>query len=105
MSARNYFSKFEVSEVPRHIAMGARISLLENDSQTAETLLRRAVSIADQKGGADNKYVGEYCRYFLSIINRDGKHEIYRNRAIELSVSSVVKDSLPLPSNDVLSEF
>lgn len=105
VSARNYYSKFQDSQVPRHIALGARITLLEKDSASAKLLLERAASLAVQKKDENNKYVLEYCNYFLSIINKDGRHEEHRIKALDMRPSEVFLDSLPLPSLDVLSDF
>lgn len=101
--ARFHFDKINVGELsnPRIIALGARISLLQNDTPAARLLLERALALAHAKTSDRHRYVVHYCRYFLELIERSNLHERERKRALALRPGSLVLDTLPLPSEEI----
>jgi hypothetical protein len=96
VSARKHYSKFQDSEIPRHIAMGARLYLEERDFDRAKILLKKAFTAAARKKAKHNRYVCEYCDYYLRRMNGDEDAEDYRLTALAIKPSSSLIDALPL---------
>ncbi len=96
VSARIHYLKFQESEIPRHIAMGARLHLEERDFDKAKILLKQALKAASQKKAKHNRYVCEYCKYHLSRMNGNEDAEDLRLNALAMQPSSSLFDVLPL---------
>lgn len=96
VSARMHYLKFQESEIPRHIAMGARLYLEEHDFDNAKILLKQALKAASQKKAKHNRYVCEYCKYYLSRMNGDEDAGDLRFNALAMNPSSSLFDALPL---------
>jgi hypothetical protein len=104
VTAKRRYSLFQDSELPRNVALGARIKLMENDIMGAKLLLEKAANQASRKKDKHNKYVLEYCNFYLSLMNKDGRHEEHRNKAINLQPTRAVFETLPLAPYEFHSE-
>ncbi len=100
VSARKHYSKFQDSKIPRLVAMGARLSLMERDLNTAKVLFAQALKTASEKKGKRNRYVCEYCKYYLSRMNGETDAEDIRLNALAMEPSRYLFDSLPLYRRD-----
>lgn len=101
--AREYYGKIPFKRLtnPRLIALGARISLLENDTKAALPQLRKALNAAQYKNTSKAEYVQNYCMYFIELIRRSGEHETFRQAALALNPGEFCTDSLPLPDREI----
>src|SRR5688572_16809845 len=75
--ARHHFDKINVDALsnPRIVALGARISMLENDTPSALPQLTRALALTKAETSEEARYIAHYCRYFLELIKRSDRHE------------------------------
>lgn len=103
-SAKKHFSVFENSSRPRHIAMGGRIKLGERDYEGALRCFEKASKIASQNKKERERYVLEYCKFWISLIKKDGMHEVHRNAAHSLKPSRSALFCLPLATKEFREE-
>lgn len=101
--ARAHYDKMKALGVskPRLIALGARLSMLERDSKAARSLLMSAMNRLTEDDDKNSAYVRLYCQYFLSLIDRTGDHEGYRETASRLGADKVYTDTLPFPPDEI----
>lgn len=99
-SAKQLYSQFEESPRSRHIALGGRIKMMEEDLEGAKVYFERAASVASRKKDKRNQYVLAYCSFYLSHMKNDGRHEELRSKALSLRPSRHLFNTLPLaPKN------
>lgn len=103
--ANELFSKFENSKSARHIALGGRIRLGQRDYQDALQYFEKASRMALQRKNRHSRYVLEYCRFWISLIKKDGKHELYRDAAHRLKPTRAVLFCLPLAPKEWRDEI
>ncbi len=101
--ARKRYSRINLDRAGKApiLTLGARISLLERDSDTAASLLRDALSMAEARTSENAQYVACYCKYFLGLIRRSGAAEAERLRALELTPSKLYLTMLPFPEHEI----
>ena len=100
VAARQHYANFQNSKNPRLVAMGARLHLEERNFEKAKVLLEQAFSLASRKKNKRNRYICEYCRYYLSRIDGDQDHLDYWLNGHKLKPSNSLFDSLPLYRTD-----
>lgn len=101
ISARSHYSKFQESNYPRYLAMGARLHLVEKDFEKAKELFVRSIQYASKKKKRKkNRYIIEYCRYHLSRLNGDSDAEDIWHTAYAMKPSAILFDCLPLYRRD-----
>lgn len=94
--ANDYYEKFHESLNPCHVALGARIRVLQKNYEEGRMLFIKAKALIGNSENEDLRYIAEYCNYFLSLLDKDKRHEEFRIAANKFSPSSKVRDALPL---------
>lgn len=98
--AKKLYCELEHSRRPRLIALGGRIKLAEQNMEGAREFFERAAQLASQKKDKLHRYVLEYCTFYLSLMDNDGKHETHRERALKLKPMRSLFSALPLAPKD-----
>jgi tetratricopeptide (TPR) repeat protein len=98
--AKKYYSQFEESNQPRYVGLGGQIRLMERDYDGARRYFEKAARAVSQGRNKSDRYVWEYCSFYLSLLKNDGMHEQHLDAAFSLKPPGFLFRMLPLAPKD-----